>query len=257
MLRNRGGGLESAFTTGLNAVSNKLGVNTVAQHVSRFKGKLGGAIAVITSMIVGFLVIPNNVMYFIDDTHKTRLNYQTSPTPATDTEDVRSAYIHAGIAVILLGCLSMVVSIVLSYFAAKSKYKTDAVIDSTGTRTVLTCLIMMNIELFMAIIAGCMELLYRPLTTQLHRQHTVECAIAVFNIIIYVLYVITMILTSNILQNKSRVVGSTNYHHGLQTQELPADISLSSPRGSVAMEYYPQSAHSMNAYDTRPDVYRL
>lgn len=61
---------------------------------------------------------------------------------------------------------------------------------------------MMNIELFMAVVAGCMELLYRPLTSSTRRMHNVECTIAVFNIIIYIMYVVTMILTSSILRGK-------------------------------------------------------
>lgn len=87
----------------------------------------------------------------------------------------------------------MVVSIVLSYFAAqrrKMNEKKNGLLrylqgpESRKTsRTVLTCLIMMNIDLFMAVIAGCMELLYRPLTSSSQRLHSVECAIAMFNII--------------------------------------------------------------------------
>lgn len=182
---------------------------------ARFRGKLGAAIAVITSLIVGFLTIPNNILYFIDSEYKTRIKTGSSiadstPSPSSGGRpEYDYAYIHAGIALVMLGCLAMVVSIVLSYFAANSKRKLD---DSNGsyrgpestksTRTVLACLIMMNIELFMAVVAGCMELLYRPLIRNAHRLHNIECAIAVFNIIIYIMYVVTMVLTSTVLKGK-------------------------------------------------------
>ena len=173
----------------------------------RFKGKLGAAIAVITSLIVGFLTIPNNILYFIDSKHGTRDAACSSADSASDhvAPDYKNAYVHAGIALITLGCLAMVVSIVLSYFAAKSKLKMDDVFDTyrgKSTGTVMTCLIMMNIELFMAVIAGCMELLYRPLISDNQRLHNMECAIAVFNIIIYVMYVVTMVMTSTVLKER-------------------------------------------------------
>lgn len=175
---------------------------SAALSTARFKGSLGGSIAVITSLIVGFLTIPNNIMYFLDHTHSAKL---TVGSTGDDTQ--RYAYIHAGIAMVILGCLAMVVSIVLSYFAAKSKRKMDTLdiqdsVLTRSTKTVYACLTMMNIELFMAVIAACMELLYRPLTGDEHRVHNVECAIAVFNIIIYVMYVVTMILTSMVLRGK-------------------------------------------------------
>lgn len=107
---------------------------------ARFRGKLGAAIAVITSLIVGFLTIPNNILYFIDDQYETRTR--------SDDDEYDYVYIHAGIALITLGCLAMVVSIVLSYFAAKSKRKLDdSEVSSyggtgpTSTKTVLACLI--------------------------------------------------------------------------------------------------------------------
>lgn len=244
-------GLESTLSTGLNVLSNKLGANAAAVHVGRFRGKLGGAIAVISAMIVGFLVIPNNIMYFIDDTHKSRLITLSASTPAPDAEALQSAYIHAGIAVILLGCLSFTVSMVLSYFAGRSKQKTDAGTDAAGVRTVWACLIIMNVELFMAIVAGCMEILYRPLTKQIQRQHAVECAIAIFNIIIYVLYIITMVLTSNLLQDKSRA-GPASYHHGaLSAQELPPEVTLGGGHRGSARDYYPPP--TVNSYETRTE----
>lgn len=121
----------------------------------------------------------------------------------------------------------MVVSIVLTYFAVKSKRKMD---NSEGyytetvksTRTVLVCLIMMNIELFMAVIAGAMELLYRPLISDAQRLHRMECAIAVFSIVIYMMYVVTMILTSTILKGKHE-------RSSLEIQ-MPETVPISPPR---------------------------
>lgn len=207
------GGLDSLIATSKDMFHSRL--SSVAKSsifsTARFRGRLGSAIAVITSLIVGFLTIPNNILYFIDSGHSIRgpgAFGTATQASSVDGEllDVEYAYIHAGIAVVVLGCLAMVVSIVLSYFAAKSKLKMDdadrSVEPISSTRTVITCLVMMNIELFMAVIAGCMELLYRPLTSSARRMHNVECAIAVFNIIIYIMYIVTMILTSSILRGK-------------------------------------------------------
>lgn len=183
---------------------------------ARFRGKLGSAIAVITSLIVGFLTLPSNILYFIDSSHSTRLKIEPE-IPATVTPGssdskqlgVNVTYIHSGIALIVLGCLAMVVSVVLSYFAAKSKLKLDDTnithYSDKSTRTVVVCLVMMNVELFMAVIAGCMELLYRPLIHNVQRLHNVECTIAVFNIVIYLMYVVSMILTSTVLRGQETV----------------------------------------------------
>lgn len=140
---------------------------------------------------------------------------QTTSSSSAGRPEYEYAYIHAGIALITLGCLAMVVSIVLSYFAPNSKRKMD---NSEGyyrgpefaksTRTMLACPVMMNIELFMAIIAGCMELLYQPLIRDGQRLHNTECAIAVFNIIIYIMYVVTMVLTSTVLKGKHERITS-------------------------------------------------
>ncbi|KAK2812294.1 hypothetical protein Q5P01_000049 [Channa striata] len=97
------------------------------------------------------------------------------------------AYIHAGIALITLGCLAMVVSIVLSFFAAtraSARWTTRRRGAEQEHPHVFACLIVMNVELFMSVVAGCMELLYRPLIQDEHRLHNMECAIAVFNIAI-------------------------------------------------------------------------
>lgn len=178
--------------------------------VARFRGKLGAAIAVITSLIVGFLALPNNILYLIDSSHAVRgsaRDVSFGSSTAQERSSYDHAYIHGGIAVITMGCLAMVVSVVLSFFAAKSKRKMDDAEEGTrrlnkSTRTVLACLIMMNLELFMAVVSGCMELLYRPLIRDEHRMHNVECAIAVFNILIYAMYVITMVLTSTVLKER-------------------------------------------------------
>lgn len=94
---------------------------------ARFRGKLDVAITVITSLIVGFLIIPNNIL---DNNHGTRIStgphaIGSSSQPSDCRPEYESAYIHAGIALVVLGCLAMVVSIVLSYFSAKSKRKMD------------------------------------------------------------------------------------------------------------------------------------
>ena len=130
----------------------------------------------------------------------------------------------------------MVVSIVLSYFASKRKRKMD---DSEGpykrpeavrsTRTVIACLIMMNIELFMAVIAGCMELLYQPMISDAQRLHNMECAISVFNIIIYIMYVVTMVLMSTVLKGK---------HEVATTVDALRDIPETGAIPSTARDYF-------------------
>ncbi|KAK2829955.1 hypothetical protein Q5P01_017886 [Channa striata] len=139
-----GGGFDSElFGSKLSATPGSI------LSAARFRGKLGAAIAVITSLIVGFLTMPNNILYFIDSRHGTRGYGGGAKRGRPEYE-----YIHAGIALITLGCLAMVVSIVLSFFAATSKRKMD---DSGGeepsksTRTVFACLIVMNVELFMSV----------------------------------------------------------------------------------------------------------
>ena len=203
---------------------------------ARFRGKLGSAIAVINSLIVGFLTLPNNILYFIDSSHGTRL--RTDPgIPATVTpgsndanaENV-NAYIHSGIALIVLGCLAMVVSVVLSYFAAKSKRKLDDTNithhSDKSTRTVQVCLVMMNAQLFMAVIAGGMELLYRPLIRDGKRLHDVECTIAVLNMVIYFTYVASMILTATVLRGKDKVsCGPPEYSHTRDRERDRRDMS--------------------------------
>ncbi|KAK2813527.1 hypothetical protein Q5P01_000769 [Channa striata] len=162
------GGFDSLISTGKELFGSKLSATPGSiLSAARFRGKLGAAIAVITSLIVGFLTMPNNILYFIDSRHGTR-GYGGGAERGAERgrPEYEYAYIHAGIALITLGCLAMVVSIVLSFFAATSKRKMD---DSGGeepsksTRTVFACLIVMNVELFMSVVAGCMELLYRPL----------------------------------------------------------------------------------------------
>ncbi|KAK2819411.1 hypothetical protein Q5P01_024972 [Channa striata] len=152
----------------------------------RFRGKLGAAIAsVITSLIVGFLTMPNNILYFIDSRHGTR-GSAVAPGGRPAGQAVRSAYIHArhspdhpGLpghgrehSAQLLRCHEQ---------APRWATRSEA---SKSTRTVFACLIVMSVELFMSVVAGCMELLYRPLIQGEHRLHNMECAIAVFNIVI-------------------------------------------------------------------------
>lgn len=245
------GGVESLISASKDLFNNRrLGVPTgPILSAARFRGKLGASIAVITSLTVGFLTIPNNILYFINNKHGTRTTGRlTSDSEQSSHSEVRPdyeyAYIHAGIALVTLGCLAMVVSIVLSYFASKSKRKMD---DSDGfykrpesvrsTRTVMACLIMMNIELFMAVIAGCMELLYQPMIGDAQRLHNMECAIAVFNIVLYIMYVVTMVLTSTVLKGKHEVI----------TVDGPRDIAEAVAIPSSARDYISRSINSYNS----------
>ncbi|KAK2844049.1 hypothetical protein Q5P01_010708 [Channa striata] len=169
--------------------------------------------------------MPNNILYFIDSRHGTR-----------------------GYALITLGCLAMVVSIVLSFFAATSKRKMDdsgGEEPSKGTRTVFACLIVMNVELFMSVVAGCMELLYRPLIQEEHRLHNMECAIAVFNIVIYAMYVVTMVLTSTVLKEKQDEVRPSSRKDATIAPNSSRDNHFYySSRGS-GNPYYSQSSGFM------------
>lgn len=237
------GGFESLISTSKELLHNKLSIlsNRHVLIANRFKGQLGATIAVITSLIVGFLTIPNNILYFIGDKRSgtppdTEGHREPAPSSRTGYE---YACIHAGIALVILGCLAMVVSIVLSYFAEKSKRKMYESEDSrwdprsTGTtRTVMACLVMMNIELFMAVIAGCMELLYRPLISDVSRLHNVECAIAVFNILIYAMYVPTMVLTSTILKAKHESVPVDSQGDIFEAVTAPSPRDYMSGRGA-------------------------
>lgn len=242
------------MATGKDAFANRMTTapNRIVLSAARFRGKLGAAIAVITSLIVGFLTVPNNILYFIDSQHSTRTQRWTydadpakTPGGAQDRPGYEWAYIHAGIALVLLGCLAMVVSIVLSYFAAKSKHKMDASEACAGqgstrsTRTVLTCLIMMNLELFMSVIAGAMELLYQPLIRDEQRLHNTECAIAVFNIVIYMMYVVTMVLTSTVLKGKHERISAD------AQREVPDSVNVPpSPREYMSRGINPYHSQS-------------
>ncbi|KAJ7984077.1 hypothetical protein DPEC_G00366180 [Dallia pectoralis] len=106
------GGFESMLATSKDLFNNRMSTvpNGILLNVARFKGDL--AIAVITSLTVGFLTIPNNILYFIDNKHGTRSSGRpgantlpSSPLP-TDRPQSEYAYIHAGIALIVLGCLA-------------------------------------------------------------------------------------------------------------------------------------------------------
>ena len=103
----------------------------------------------------------------------------------------------------------------------------------------MACLIMMNVELFMAVIAGCMELLYRPLISDACRLHNVDCTIAVFNIVIYVIYVPTMVLTSIILKAKQESVPADVHRDILEAVAVPAPRDYVSDRSAS-----PYNSHS-------------
>lgn len=68
------GGFESLISKSKNMFNNKMSAipNSTILTAACFRGKLGTAIAVITSLIVGFLTIPNNILYIIDNKHSTR-----------------------------------------------------------------------------------------------------------------------------------------------------------------------------------------
>ncbi|KAK2844046.1 hypothetical protein Q5P01_010705 [Channa striata] len=154
------GSFDSLISTGKELFGSKLSALPVSiLSVARFRGKLGEAIAVIISLIVGFLTMPNTILYFTDSRDSTR-GYGSGADRGTERgrPEYKYVYIHAGIALITLGCLAMVVSIVLSFFAATTKHE--------------------------------------------HRLHNMECAIALFNIVIYVMYVVTMVLMSTVLKEK-------------------------------------------------------
>lgn len=243
------GGFQSLISTSKDLFNNRISAipNSTMLNTARFKGKLGAAIAVISSLIVGFLTIPNSILYFIDNKHSTRTRFNIEPIQPPSHEsrpDYEYAYIHAGIALITLGCLAMVISIVLSYFALKSKRKVDN--SEAGymypevtknTKTALVAIIVMNIELFMAVIKGCMEALYRPLVSDAQRLHNVECAIAVFNIIIYIMYVVTMVMTSTILKGKQDKI----------SVDFQRDIPDVVPITPSAREYMGRSVNPYNS----------
>lgn len=226
------GTIESLISTGKELFHNRMSTVSNRNILTkiRFKGQLGSAITVITSLIVGFLIIPNNILYFIDNEHHAwtpgdALHGQQATYRTPEHED---AHIHAGIALVTLGCLAMVVSVVLSHFAAKSERKMRKSEDCRWdpesvktSRTVTACLVMMNLELFMAVIAGCMELLYRPLISDTRRMRNMECAIAVFNVVIYAMYVPTMALTSSILKAKQEKVQADVHRDVLEAISVP------------------------------------
>lgn len=242
MNRKRMPALKSLVSNGKDMFAAKFAPvsGAAASSMARFTGRLGSSIAVITSLIVGFLTLPNNIMYFLDHKHSSKLTYDYDDS----NQEHRYAYIHAGIALVVLGCLAMVVSIVLSYFAANSKRKVDASAATStnpvtrSTMTVYACLAMMNVELFMAVIAGCMELLYRPLTSNEHSSHNVECAIAVFNIIIYAMYVVTMILTASVLRGK---------HEKEHSDSDPSDMTDVVNNMAVPRKYVARSSNLYNS----------
>ncbi|KAK2813037.1 hypothetical protein Q5P01_000902 [Channa striata] len=111
---------------------------------------------------------------------------------------------HLSDPLITLGCLAMVVSIVLSFFAATSKRKMDDSRRGAEQEHPHRVRLSHRDERRAVHVraAGCMELLYRPLIQDEHRLHNMECAIAVFNIAIYAMYVVTMVLTPTVLKEK-------------------------------------------------------
>ena len=70
---------------------------------------------------MGFLTISKNILYFINNKHGTRTSDSQQLSHSEGRPDYEYAYIHSGIALVTLGYLAMVVSIVLSYFASKCK----------------------------------------------------------------------------------------------------------------------------------------
>ncbi|KAK2812079.1 hypothetical protein Q5P01_000078 [Channa striata] len=91
-----------------------------------------------------------------------------------------------------------------------------------------------------------MELLYRPLIQDEHRLHNMECAIAVFNIAIYAMYVVTMVLTPTVLKEKQdevRAAAARTPPRSPLPQTPPDNRFYYSSRGS-GNPYYSQSSGS-------------
>ena len=222
----------AAFATTMTAYNRKdaggifnalpaLKDRTVAalQSVNRFKGNLAITLEIIRTLVFCFMVLPNNVLYLLDHTYGNMHRLQ-GPRCAQDSADgghgeapYTHVYIRSGICLIVLGCISLVVCVVFSYFASASKWKlgrkkglSKSVTDSKSTVIVMLCLAIGNIELVMSVVDGCMELLYRPLVDSLNRWHNMECSVAIMNILVVVSHVWgSMMIIRSILGNKNEL----------------------------------------------------
>ena len=189
------------------------------QSVSRFKGTLAITLEIIRSLVLGFLVVPNNILYVLDHTHGNTYRFQhVQSNQDTENGGVEGAgygkvYIRSGICLVVLGCISLVVCLVFSYFASASKWKlarkqglSKSMTDSKSTVIVSLCLVIGNMELIMSVIAGCMELLYRPLVHSLNRWHNMELAIGIMNILVVIAhYCGSLMIIKSILGNKNEL----------------------------------------------------
>lgn len=187
------------------------------QSVSRFKGNLAVTLEIIRTLVVCFLVLPNNILYLLDHAHGNTPRLQrtqcTQETEKGAGEGVAygQVYIKSGIGLVVLGCISLVVCIVFSYFASASKWKlaskqglSKSMTDGKSTLIVLLCLAIGNMELIMSVVAACMELLYRPLIDSLNRWHSMEFSIAIMNILVVISHFCgSLMIIKSVLGNKN------------------------------------------------------
>ena len=187
------------------------------QSVNRFKGNLAVTLEIIRTLVFCFMVLPNNVLYLLDHTYGNMHRLQ-GPLCAQDSADgghggapYTHVYLRSGVSLIVLGCISLVVCIVFSYFASASKWKlgrrqglSKSVTDSKSTVIVMLCLAIGNTELVMSVVDGCMELLYRPLVDSANRWHNMECSVAIMNILVVVSHVWGSVMIIG------RILGNTN-----------------------------------------------
>ena len=218
---------------------------TALQSVSRFKGNLAITLEIIRTLVVCFLVLPNNVLYLLDHTHGNTYRFQRVQC-TQDAEDgggegaaYGQAYIKSGICLVVFGCIALVVCIVFSYFASASKWKlaskqglSKSMTDSKSTVIVTLCLAIGNMELIMSVVAGCMELLYRPLVDSLNRWHNMEYSIALMNILVVISHFCgSLMIIRSILGNKNDLevtelsAPATHYPQGQSNQQYQSSGS--------------------------------
>lgn len=200
MSRKRAAGAAAAE----HMLNLKDSVVSVSKHGMKFRASVSSTVLAINVLVVGFLVIPTNVLYFLNHTHRVVLHPGVStsgPPTDNDTSPAYHSHLHSGIGLVVLGTLALVTSIVMSVFVVRRRKKamvTDVVVK-TSINSVIACLVLMNVELFMAIIAGAMELLYRPLAKSADAAYTTECVVSATNLIVYAMYIVSVVLTTRMM----------------------------------------------------------